>query len=156
MLSTSKPTGQPALDMKLMLDASDQSKQLCGLEKIKEQLDAFSGDTLKEQIRGLRLTLKHYAIVKAMGEKLRKLYLSRDLAAMSDMIEHSPIPVLKKDMERAMFSLVIRRNIIMVNRMQPYLKKGNVFFAVGALHLTGKGGLLRLLEKQGYTLTRLY
>lgn len=155
-LGMPKSNGKLALDMQLALNAGEQSKELCGLEKIKEQIDVLSGLTETDQVRALKITLKHYDKVQEMSTKLRKMYLSRNLAAMSDMVENSPVPVPKADMEKMIFSFVIRRNIIMANRMQPYLKKGNVFFAVGALHLPGKGGLLRLLESQGYKLTRLY
>ena len=39
----------------------------------------------------------------------------------------------------------------MVERLQTYLEQGNVFVAVGALHLAGENSLLRLLEARGYT-----
>ncbi len=155
-LSIPKSNGAPALDMKLALNASGQSKKLCGLEKAKEQFDALAGAPKEYHIRSLRLTVKYFDKVQGMSIKLREMYLSRDLLAMANLVKNSPIPVPKADIEKMMFRLVIRRNIIMVNRMQQYLKKGNVFFAVGALHLPGKGGLLRMLESQGYKLTRLY
>jgi uncharacterized protein YbaP (TraB family) len=40
----------------------------------------------------------------------------------------------------------------MAERMEPYLKQGGAFVAVGALHLPGEQGLLRLLGRRGYTL----
>ena len=33
------------------------------------------------------------------------------------------------------------------------MKTESVFFAVGAIHLAGKNGLIELLRKDGYTLT---
>ena len=49
------------------------------------------------------------------------------------------------------------RNIRMVDRIDAKLKKGgkSFFFAVGALHYPGEDGMLKLLEKKGYTITRL-
>jgi hypothetical protein len=44
----------------------------------------------------------------------------------------------------------------MAERMQSRLRSGGQFIAVGALHLPGRDGLLRLLSQQGYTLTRVY
>jgi len=52
--------------------------------------------------------------------------------------------------------LIVRRNQLMAERMQPYLQEGNVFVAVGALHLPGEAGLLNLLEQRGYTVRALY
>jgi uncharacterized protein YbaP (TraB family) len=40
--------------------------------------------------------------------------------------------------------------------MQPHLKGGKAFVAVGALHLPGEKGLLNLLEQQGYTVRVVY
>ncbi|HYQ72222.1 MAG TPA: TraB/GumN family protein [Gammaproteobacteria bacterium] len=40
--------------------------------------------------------------------------------------------------------------------MQPHLKAGNAFIAVGALHLPGETGLLSLLEQRGYTVRAIY
>jgi uncharacterized protein YbaP (TraB family) len=52
--------------------------------------------------------------------------------------------------------LLYDRNPRMVERMQPQLQAGSAFIAVGALHLYGDKGLLRLLERAGYRVTRVY
>jgi uncharacterized protein YbaP (TraB family) len=44
----------------------------------------------------------------------------------------------------------------MADRMQPYLKQGKAFVAVGALHLPGEQGLLKLLEQRGYSVRVIY
>ncbi|MCP5017375.1 MAG: TraB/GumN family protein, partial [Ketobacter sp.] len=36
-------------------------------------------------------------------------------------------------------------------RAEKYFQKGNVFMAVGALHLPGNDGLVALLERQGFS-----
>jgi uncharacterized protein YbaP (TraB family) len=41
----------------------------------------------------------------------------------------------------------------MADRGEPILARGNVFMAVGALHLIGDEGLVELLRKKGYTVT---
>ena len=46
------------------------------------------------------------------------------------------------------------RNELWMTRL-PEMLKPNTFIAVGCLHLPGDKGLIRLLEKQGYTLTPL-
>ena len=43
----------------------------------------------------------------------------------------------------------------MAERASPELGKGNVFMAVGALHLPGEEGVVELLRSQGFKLTRV-
>ncbi|UCE88321.1 MAG: TraB/GumN family protein [Pseudomonadota bacterium] len=51
---------------------------------------------------------------------------------------------------------IVERNRLMLERMQPRLREGNAFIAVGALHLPGEQGLLRLLERRGYRVKAIY
>jgi uncharacterized protein YbaP (TraB family) len=44
----------------------------------------------------------------------------------------------------------------MVKRMEKHVQQGNSFIAVGALHLPGEKGLLKLLEKKGYNVSTVY
>ncbi len=44
----------------------------------------------------------------------------------------------------------------MAERLTPLLKDGGVFVAVGALHLTGKDGLVERLRGLGYTVTKVW
>src|SRR3546814_13356808 len=48
------------------------------------------------------------------------------------------------------------RNRRMVERMVPYMEQRSAFVAVGALHLPGEQGILRPLEQQIGTVTRLH
>jgi uncharacterized protein YbaP (TraB family) len=49
--------------------------------------------------------------------------------------------------------LIEKRNITMHRRALDLLKDGNVFLAVGALHLPGDKGLVELLRQSGYKVT---
>lgn len=40
--------------------------------------------------------------------------------------------------------------------MLSYIEQRSAFMAVGALHLPGEQGVLRLLEREGYVVTRLH
>ena len=46
--------------------------------------------------------------------------------------------------------LVDKRNINWINQLPNLMKESSCFVAVGALHLGGKNGLIKLLEKEGY------
>jgi len=58
-----------------------------------------------------------------------------------------------KNFEQA---LIVKRNKIMSLRAKPIIEKGNMFMAVGALHLPGPDGLVTLLRKAGYKLSVVY
>jgi uncharacterized protein len=44
----------------------------------------------------------------------------------------------------------------MVERMTDRLAEGGAFVAVGALHLPGERGILNLLARRGYRISRVY
>jgi uncharacterized protein YbaP (TraB family) len=144
------------LDLQLYQLAARENKVLCGLEQVQEQLSALNSYTPEQQAKILSVTLDNLALIEQQNEQLIQHYINRDLAAMVELSEEGPI-VKDRQLENLfLYRLLIRRNVIMVNRMQPYLQKGNAFFAVGAMHLPGSSGMLRLLESQGYTITKLY
>lgn len=145
-----------ALDLKLYTDAIKAKKKLCGLEKLEEQINVFAKWELKQQVELLRLTVDNYDLIGQQMEALMGLYTQRDLEGMAKLMKESPTTSELLDENGFVFALVVRRNMVMVNRMQPYLKTGNTFFAVGALHLPGEKGILRLLESMGYKITRVY
>jgi uncharacterized protein YbaP (TraB family) len=47
------------------------------------------------------------------------------------------------------------RNIRWMEKLPGYLGKGNQFIAVGAFHLVGEKGLIKLLREKGYTVKAL-
>ena len=52
-------------------------------------------------------------------------------------------------------SMITQRNDVMAERALPYLQKGGVFMAVGALHLPGAEGLVEAFRQAGYTVSAI-
>jgi uncharacterized protein YbaP (TraB family) len=52
--------------------------------------------------------------------------------------------------------VLIARNGRMAERMDARLKEGGAFGAIGALHLYGNEGVLALLQRRGWRVTRVY
>ena len=50
--------------------------------------------------------------------------------------------------------LIVKRNKRLADRAAPYLRRGGAVMSVGALHLPGEDGLVELLRKKGFTVTR--
>jgi uncharacterized protein YbaP (TraB family) len=149
-------TGQ-YLDLILYERAKSSGKALHGLETADEQLAIFESFSTQDQIKILKETLKNQDGIKETLEATHILYLQRDLAGLQELMDKQVRASKEKKLnQKFMKRLVDDRNRRMAERMQPRLQEGNAFIAVGALHLPGTKGILKILEKQGYTLSLLY
>ena len=95
-------------------------------------------------------------MVQRLANELLDAYKQRDLGAMlaiNKQAMDAGDQRLARDFQRR---LIIDRNRRMADRMQQYLKEGNAFVGVGALHLPGEQGLLELLEQRGYSVRAVY
>ncbi|MCG3201131.1 MAG: hypothetical protein NFCOHLIN_00993 [Gammaproteobacteria bacterium] len=156
-LSLSQPqadSGLP-LDLLLMQRARENGLRVEGLETLEEQAAVFAAFSDAEQVAMLRDTVCHFDLVQAQLGRLVELYLRRDVGAIIRLTEEyaGSDRELAAHMEKL---LIDDRNARMAERMQGALQRGEAFVAVGALHLPGRGGVLALLEKRGYILTRMY
>ena len=152
VLSRPQTRGGYALDEQLYHWGVYQYKQLCALETLQEQLSVFDELSLKDQVALLEDSLRHQGMLHDMNEALIQAYLSGNL----DEIYRRSLEVATGNnnlSQRLRDALIDQRNLHMLNRMIPQLKKGRSFIAVGALHLPGKNGLLNLLRQNGFVVT---
>ncbi len=143
------------LDLMLLSRARQNGAAVAGLESLQEQANILARLPLSEQIELLTDTVCHYDIVVESFTRMKSLYLKRDLAGLynySRRYNTSDRPVHRKLIKK----LVIDRNITMVERMQPMLRKGKAFISIGALHLVGEQGVIALLKERDYKVTRLF
>ncbi|WP_255989853.1 TraB/GumN family protein [Chitinolyticbacter albus] len=156
-------TGQLPLDLKLTKEAVEGGKSYDGIETIAEQLAVFSDMPEDKQLILLKSLIDQQGSLASEHEKLIQLYVARDYAAMQALSDPSKDPMMKglSAKDRAYFinwqqkTLLDERNTVMAQRIAKVLPQGNAFFAVGALHLPGKNGLVQKLRDAGYTLTPL-
>ena len=146
------------LDFMLQRMAGEQGKSLHYLETVDEQVAAFDQMSETEQLALLNHSVETYAEIPGQREKLLQAYLERDLARMwiigeEELAQRPDLKPLKSVFDQR---LLFDRNTRMVERMQPQLKSGNAFIAVGALHLYGERGVLSLLAREGFRITRVY
>jgi uncharacterized protein YbaP (TraB family) len=149
---------EDVLDFTLQRMALEQGKALLYLETVDEQVGAFENMPEADQIALLRHAVETHHELKAETERLLQAYLQRDLAAMwrigeADMARRPDLKALKRVFDQR---LLYDRNTRMVERMRTQLAAGQAFIAVGALHLHGEKGLLVLLAREGYRVTREY
>ncbi|WP_126456233.1 TraB/GumN family protein [Sulfuriflexus mobilis] len=154
-LSVPKQKSGEFLDLKLYNIASQRGMQTHALESYEEQLSIFDSMSPADQKKMLAHTLADLDQLPAQFEKLRRAWLDRDLAQL-ERISNEQLPGDDPAAERFMNKLLDERNQKMLQRMQPRLREGNAFIAVGALHLAGEQGLLNLLERQGYMIKAIY
>jgi len=154
-LSSPRQGGGLPLDLALQYQATRQGKPTYGLETMDEQIAVFNGMSLADQVTLLRDTVQTQKGTQDAMEELTQDYLDRNLAglmALNDRYKPADTRVYDTLMDR----LLVQRNRHMAERMQKYLKQGNAFIAVGALHLPGDTGLLKLLSAAGHRVTRVY
>jgi uncharacterized protein YbaP (TraB family) len=147
------------LDLQLYREAMRRKIPTYGLEKVEEQLAIFENMSLADQLSLLKETLTNFDEIQATFEKLHDLYLKRDLTAMlefsMEQIQQSTVQL--ETLFKAFYKrLIDDRNLKMAKRMEKRFQEGNAFVAIGALHLPGENGVLKLLEKQGYQVTAVY
>lgn len=157
MIMFSLPPGdyREILDTRLMQLALSQGKPILGLESANEQFEVFDGLPIEQQVGLLELALKQYPELPTQFENLLQAYLDKDLARLlqlgTEQLEDTP-PALA---EVVMHRLLERRNQRMLDRLLPLMESQSSFVAVGALHLPGEQGLLTLLARQGFVVSRL-
>lgn len=147
--------GNMPLDMKLAVLAAEKGIAIHGLETVEEQFAVLASLPMDDQLEYLMAVARNAASVPDQFETLVSLYVQRHVTAMMPlMLKVQPMtPEEAKMLEFVERDLVIKRNHRMAERALPLLAKGNVFIAVGALHLPGNEGLVELLRQSGYKLT---
>lgn len=130
-----------SLDQFLFDYAKSKDKKILGIESFQEQIEIMQKIPIDYQIRSLLWMGSHFSqhrkgLLKMIDwyEKgdLRQLYRS----AKDNAHELRPL-------------LLYRRNAIMAERIGASIQDKAIFCAIGAGHLPGEKGVLRLLKKQG-------
>ena len=146
------------LDNRLYQMAVQQKKDVHQLETVDEQVDAFEGMAETEQIALLRHAVENRERLPGRMRLMVDAYLRRDLAELLRISEEDEVsdPAMKRLNAAFMQRLLYERNVRMAERMEPQLKTGRAFVAVGALHLYGERGILARLASRGYRVSRVY
>jgi len=150
------------LDKRLINAATDRTIPVVALEPFDTALGLFDGLSSDEQILMIRNALQveqqsgDFLTTTAdaffAGESRLIWEFSRRIA---NAIPGATPEKTDADFAHAEQTLMANRNIAWIPNIEAALKNGPVFAAVGALHLSGKDGVLALLERAGFTVTAL-
>lgn len=147
-----KPQTPYSQDALLMSLAQGKSKAVRGLETTEEHFALLDSFSLEDQLVMLRAVLKRSPEDKERNfEELVKAYLSGDPASIERLNDKITGEILPKELwARMRTKLIDERNALMAERIAEQAANSNLFVAVGASHLPGKGGLVELLKAAGY------
>ncbi|MCR9286934.1 TraB/GumN family protein [Saprospiraceae bacterium] len=131
-----------ALDEYLWHFAKEQERNLKGIETLEEQMEILERLDLEYQIQSLISIGKNFSNFRKGIQKMTTLYLEGDIQKL--------YKATKKGSGKLRKILLFNRNKIMANRIDQFAKEETFFAAIGAGHLGGEKGVLRLLKLKGW------
>ena len=145
------------LDYALLERAGDQKKELFQVESIEEFIVTLQEMPIEAQVALLKFTVASYNDMQGIIDDMLDAYLQEDFEAMHSISTRFIPSAEENEQWRDVYlrHVIEIRNIVMAHYMRKPMRLGNTFIAVGAVHLFGEKGVLALIEKDGYTLTRV-
>lgn len=135
-------------DLTIQSIAVEKDIPVLGLETIAQQMAIFDNmDTLQQRDMVMEFVRNPHKQDSTMQEMF-DIYLKQNVDEMYSYISKDEGSIMQSAEE-----LLDKRNQNWIPQIEELIKKKKTFIAVGAGHLGGEGGVLRLLEKQGYKLT---
>ncbi|MCC6461232.1 MAG: TraB/GumN family protein [Saprospiraceae bacterium] len=131
-----------SLDETLWAYARGLDKTTTGVETFEEQLQTLQKMPFQYHIDNLIWLLKNYGRQKRRLKKMLHWYAEGDVQQLYQ--------AARKDAKGMRNLLLYERNILMAKRFQSIANETSLFCAVGAGHLAGQKGLLRMLKKAGF------
>lgn len=145
---TKKLTKEPeALDMIIQKAGKKANKEIVALETAEEQIEVlFNSLSLEKQAEMLVKAIKEKEKGIAQMQKLDEAYLSGDLKKMEAL--YSEDEDMTEEYKKA---LVDTRNLKWISKLNKLFETKSGVVAVGCLHLVGETGLIKQLEKNGFS-----
>lgn len=145
------------LDYALLDRAAAQRKELFQVESIEEFIVTLQEMPIDAQIALLEFTVASFESMRAIVDDMLDAYLEQDLEAMYKISTRFIPDDPENEKWRAIYlkHVVEIRNIVMQHYMRAPMRQKETFIAIGALHLYGEKGVLALMEKDGYTVSRV-
>lgn len=131
-------------EMEFLQSAMEQQKKLGGLETVEEQLEIMSKSLGTDAVIQMLQDMKKEGFEST--KKMVELYKSQNINGLYDYMKKSSYMT-----DYVYNEMLTKRNHKWINEMPEMMQTESVFFAVGAAHLGGNHGILKLLKEKGYT-----
>ncbi len=142
---------EAGIEMQLTQQAIADRKPIHGLETLEQQLNLFAQMDDQAQRDYLDYTLTELGKIPTEVESLLTAWRSGDEKHLSEMLQQG-----LADDPKLFTALTTTRNRRWITAIKPLLdtQHDDYLIAVGALHLFGDEGLVALLKRAGYKVTR--
>jgi uncharacterized protein YbaP (TraB family) len=136
-----------SIEEELIKVTQAQKEEVYGLETVAAQMEALGAMPYEEQMEALIKTAKEgLAEGKKRYAELDKIYQSRDLAKIEAYMKAEENKLYADNAE----VMLDNRNKSWIAKIEAAAKEKPTFFGVGAAHLAGDNGVIKLLRKKGY------
>jgi hypothetical protein len=144
---------QPAsFEQTLTKAAQNKGMELKGLETVEEQLSFIDNLSMEMKKKMLMENLKQYDKSKKMFREQVEYYLSENLEGLNSIIDD----YMSSDYAQLREDLLVKRNKNWVPEIRKMIQEQPSMIAVGAGHLPGSDGLLKLLREAGYSVESVH
>ena len=138
------------IDNYFQMLALQNGKAIKGFETVDFQMGILFGESLEKQVNDLMCMVDHFEETDEMVNRITTAYFSQNLKQIEEaMEEESKVECGTTDEDED--RLINNRNSNWLEMMPSMMAEQPTLFVVGAGHLCGEKGVLRLLEKAGYT-----
>lgn len=138
------------IDNYFQMLALQSGKAIKGFETVDFQMGILFGESLEKQVNDLMCMVDHFEETDEMVNRITTAYFSQNLKQIEEaMEEESKVECGTTDEDED--RLINNRNSNWLEMMPSMMAEQPTLFVVGAGHLCGEKGVLRLLEKAGYT-----
>lgn len=142
---------QEQLDTWFQAQVRQAGKKVGSLETIDMQINVlYNSQTLTRQALLLYCTATHIEQGVDQSLRMNQAYMKQDLDELLAIIEEKMSDACDSTPEE-ISTLIYGRNANWARQFPSIMKQSPTLFVVGAGHLPGPQGLLKLLQKQGYT-----
>jgi len=135
------------MDLQIWQFAKAQDKTLIGLESLETTQDIFNQISIPFQLKQLKEAARNIKSFRRSTDKILRYYKEERIDKIYKLTQ--------KGMGELRSVLIYDRNIKMAFTTAKMLKEQSTFIAIGAAHLYGAKGMLRLLKEHGFILKAL-